>query len=202
MKKKLLLLATAVVFFSPVAAKANQKSSIYVGITGALERLASQGGDTAQTRFLKDENIFALGLEAGFGYKVWNNLQLAGWVRGLYGPEHKFDAKKAQEALPYSIVVEPRVTLGWEFPVSANISITPFVGAGWEMSWAKTDGKEFKMKWKVPAVLGVRANFGFVYASVNGRFDLTASEINAKTDVREADTFRNWGMEASVGAEF
>lgn len=202
MKKKLLLLATAAVFFSPVAAKANSKSSIYVGLTGTLERLASQAGNTAETDYFKDENYLSAGIEAGYGYKVWNNLQVAGWLRGLYAVEHKFDNAKNKSALPHAIVLEPRITLGWEIPVSSNISITPFVGAGWEMNFAKKDGKEFKMDWKIPAVLGVRANFGFVYAAVNGRYDLTASEVNAKEGDREADSLRNWGVEASFGSEF
>lgn len=209
MKKKLLLLATAAVFFSPVAAKANQKSSIYVGLTGTLERLATQGGQTFASDYLKDENFFSGGVEAGFGYKVWNNLQVAGWVRGLYSFEHTYaDTKKVGAEVrkdPYAIVIEPRVTLGWEFPVSGTVSITPFVGTGFEFNWAKKDGKEFKMDWKIPAVLGVRANFGYVYASVNGRFDLTAAEINAADAAvgrTEADTARFWGIEASVGAEF
>lgn len=203
MKNKLLLLATAAVFMSPVAAKSGQKSSIFVGLTGALERLATQGGNKAETDFLNDENFLSGGVEAGFGYNVWNNLQLTGWIRGMYGVEHKFAEAKKRADLPYAIIVEPRVTLGWEFPVSGNISITPFVGAGFEMNWAKKDGKEFKMDWNIPFVAGVRANFGYVYATLNGRIDTTASEINAKTDVRpEADTFRKWGIDASIGAEF
>lgn len=203
MKNKLLLLATAAVFMSPVAAKPNQKSSIFVGLTGALERLATQGGNTTETDNYKDENFLSAGIEAGFGYKVWNNLQLAGWIRGMYGVEHKFAEAKKSADLPYSIIVEPRITLGWEFPVSGNISITPFIGAGFEMNFAKKDGKDYSMEWKIPAVAGVRANFGYVYVTLNGRIDATASVKNAKSDVRpEADTFRNWGVEASVGAEF
>lgn len=209
MKKKLLLLATVAVFMSPVAAKANQKSSIFVGLTGTLERLATQGGQALASDYLKDENFLGLGVEAGFGYKVWNNLQLAGWVRGAYSFEHTYaDAKKVgleTRKDPYAIVVEPRITLGWEFPVSGNISITPFIGAGFEMNFAKKDGKDFGMDWKIPAVLGLRANFGYVYASVNGRFDLTAAEINKKDEAirrAEADTARFWGVDASIGAEF
>lgn len=209
MKKNLLLLATAAVFMSPVAAKANQKSSIFVGLTGTFERLATQGGQAVVSDYLKDESFLGLGLEAGFGYKVWNNLQLAGWVRGVYSFEHTFaDTKKVGAETrkdPYAIVIEPRVTLGWEFPVSGNISITPFIGAGFEMNFAKKDGKEFKMDFKIPAVFGVRANFGYVYASVNGRFDLTSAEINAKDEKvgrTEADTARFWGIDASIGAEF
>jgi hypothetical protein len=209
MKKKLLLLATAAVFFSPVAAKANSKSSIYVGLTGTLERLMSQGGQTLASDYLKDENFLSGGIEAGYGYKVWSNLQVAGFVRGMYSVEHTYaDAKKVGDAVrkdPYAIVIEPRVTLGWEFPVSGTVSITPFIGAGFEMNWAKKDGKEFKMDWKIPAVAGVRANFGCVYASLNARFDLTAAEINAKDEAigrTEADTARFFGVEASIGAEF
>ncbi len=103
---------------------------------------------------------------------------------------------------PLGFVIEPRVTLGWEFPVSGNVSITPFIGVGAEAYFSKKNGKEYEVAWTVPGVAGIRANFGYVYASVNGRFDLTATEINAKSDVREADTYRNWGVEASVGAEF
>ena len=208
MKKKLLLLATAAVFMSPVAAKANQKSSIYVGLTGTMERLATQGGQTLASDYLKDENFFSVGAEAGFGYKVWSNLQVAGWLRGLYSGEHTYaDATKGEDGKtlvrPSGFVIEPRVTLGWEIPVSGNISITPFIGVGAEADFSKRDGKEYSVSWTIPAVGGIRANFGYVYAAVNGRFDLTATEINAKSDVRaEADTYRNWGVEASVGAEF
>lgn len=211
MKKKLLLLATAAVFFSPVAAKANQKQSIYVGVTGTLERLATQGDKTAVSDYLKDENFLSAGIESGYGYKVWRNLQLAGWIRGLYSFEHTYaNTKKVGDVVrkdPYAIVVEPRVTLGWEFPVSGSVSITPFIGAGLEVNFAKTknNGTEYETNWKVPAVAGVRANFGSVYVAFNGRFDLTPSDVSdaevavAKTD---ADKVRSWGLEASVGAEF
>lgn len=207
MKKKLLLLATAAVFMSPVAAKANSKSSVYLGLTGTLERLATQGGQELASDYLKDENFLSGGIEAGFGYKVWNNLQVAGWVRGLFSLEHTFaEAKKGEDGKTLvrtsGFVIEPRVTLGWEFPVSGNFSITPFVGAGVEAYFSKKDGKEYSVAWTIPGVAGVRANFGYVYASVNARFDLTATEVNKKSDVREADTYRNWGVEASVGAEF
>jgi hypothetical protein len=208
MKKKLLLLATAAVFFSPVAAKANSKSSIYVGLTGTLERLMSQGGQTLASDYLKDENFLSGGIEAGYGYKVWSNLQVAGFVRGMYAAEHTYaDAKKGEDGKTLvrssGFVIEPRVTLGWEVPVSGTVSITPFIGVGAEAYFSKKDGKEYSVSWTVPGVAGVRANFGYVYASVNSRFDLTTTEINAKSDVRaEADTYRNWGLEASVGAEF
>ncbi len=209
MKNKLLLLATAAVFMSPVAAKANQNSSIYVGLTGTLERLATQIGQAAVSDYLKDENFLGSGIEAGFGYKVWNNLQVAGWLRGVYSFEHTFaDTKKVGNATrkdPYAIIVEPRITLGWEFPVSGNVSITPFIGAGFEMNFAKKDGKKFSMDWKIPALAGVRANFGYVYASVNARFDLTAAEINKKDEKigrTEVDAARFWGIDTSIGAEF
>lgn len=203
MKNKLLLLATAAAFMSPVAAKANQNYSIFVGATGTLERLATQGGNTAETDVFKDESFLSAGLEVGFGYKVWSNLQIAGWLRGLYGFEHKFDEKKKAANLPYELVLEPRLTVGWEFPVGASFTITPFIGAGAEMSWTKKNDKEFKMNWKIPGVVGIRANYGYVYATLSGRFDITASEKNEKSDVRpEADTYRNWGIEASLGAEF
>lgn len=214
MKKKLLLLATAAVFMSPVAAKANQKSSIYVGLTGTLERLATQGDKTTASDYLKDENFLSAGIEAGYGYKVWNNLQVAGFVRGLYSLEHAFaDTKKKfgsdvkRDNDPAEWIIEPRVTLGWEFPVSSNFSITPFIGAGFEMNFAKTKnaGKEYEMNWKIPAVVGVRASFGYVYATINGRFDLTTSQVSdaeAEVAKSDADKVRSWGLEASVGAEF
>lgn len=210
MKNKLLLLATAAVFFSPVAAKANSKSSIYVGLTGTLERLASQGDKVAASDYLKDENFLGGGVEAGFGYKVWNNLQLAGWVRGMYAAEHKYpEAKKLTSGKdridPSAWIIEPRVTLGWEIPVSANISITPFLGAGLELNFAKTknNGTEYETQWKVPGVAGVRANFGVVYATLNGRFDLTTSEVADADKVgSDVDKVRSWGVDLSVGAEF
>jgi hypothetical protein len=213
MKKKLLLLATAAVFLSPVAAKANQKGSVYVGLTGTLERLATQGDQPTVSDYLKDENYFSAGVEAGCGYKVWNNLQVAGLVRGLYSFEHKFaDTKKkidgtARDADPSAWIVEPRVTLGWEFPVNNCFSITPFIGAGFEMNFAKTKnaGKEYEMNWKIPGVFGVRANYSSVYVSLNGRFDITASEIsNADAAIGKTgtDKVRAWGLDASVGAEF
>lgn len=203
MKNKLLLLATAAAFMSPVAAKANQNGSIFVGLTGTLERLATQGGNTLETDRFKDESFLSVGIEAGYGYKVWKNLQIAGWVRGLYGPEHKYDEKKKLKNLPSEIIIEPRITLGWEFPVGGSFTITPFFGAGFEMSWTKKDDKETKMNFKMPAVAGVRMNYSYVYLTLNGRFDITATEVNEKSDVRaEADSFRNWGIEASLGAEF
>lgn len=209
MKNKLLLLATAAVFLSPVAAKANQKSSIYVGGTGGFERLASQGGVAAASDYLKDETFGSLGVEAGFGYKVWQNLQVAGWVRGLYSFEHKFaEGKKLENGTnrvdPYAIVIEPRVTLGWEFPVNQTVSITPFLGVGAEMSASKKDGKSFSANWKMPVVGGVRVGIGSVYLSVNARYDLTSAEINAKDAAvgrTEADTARFWGMDFAIGAE-
>lgn len=212
MKKKLLLLATAAVFFSPVAAKANSRSSIYVGLTGTLERLATQGERTAVSDYLKDENFLSGGIEAGYGYKVWNNLQVAGLLRTLYSVEHAYpDAKKLANGTkridPSAGIIEPRVTLGWEIPVSGNVSITPFIGAGFEMSFAKTknNGTECEMNWKVPAVAGVRANFGYVYVSLNGRFDLTTSEVTVVDPTVgniDTDKVRSWGLEASIGAEF
>jgi opacity protein-like surface antigen len=213
MKNKLLLLATAAVFMSPVAAKANSKGSVYVGLTGTFERLATQGDKAAVSDYLKDENFLSFGIEAGYGYKVWNNLQLAGWVRGLYSMEHAYpDSKKLTSGAkrsndPYAIIIEPRVTLGWEFPVSGSISITPFVGAGVEVNVAKTKNKdtEFETQWKIPAVAGIRANFGYVYATINGRFDLTTSEVSdaePAVDRLETDKVRSWGIEASIGAEF
>jgi opacity protein-like surface antigen len=211
MKKKLLLLATAAVFFSPVAAKANAKSSIYVGLTGTLERLATQGDSSIASDYLKDENFLSGGIEAGYGYKVWNNLQVAGWVRGLYSLEHTYpDAKKLtngnKRVDPAAFIIETRVTLGWEIPVSANISITPFIGTGFEMNIAKTkdNGTKYETNWKIPAVAGVRANFGVVYATLNARFDLTTSDVaDADAPVGSAaDKVRSWGAEVSVGAEF
>lgn len=214
MKKKLLLLATAAVFFSPVAAKANQAGSVYVGLTGTLERLATQGGQALASDYLKDESFLSAGIEAGYGYKVWSNLQVAGWIRGLYSVEHAFaDTKKKADAVtkrandPAALIIEPRLTLGWEFPIGGNFSITPFAGAGIEVNFAKTkkNGTEYEANWKIPAVAGVRANFGSVYVSFNGRIDLTTSDVSdaeaaiAKTD---ADKVRSWGLEASVGAEF
>lgn len=197
-------------FFSPVAAKANSKSSIYVGVTGTLERLASQGDKTAASDYLKDENFLSFGLEAGYGYKVWNNLQLAGFVRGLYSLEHEYpDAKKlstgAKRTDPGAFIIEPRVTLGWEIPVSGNISITPFLGAGLELNFAKTknNGTEYETQWKVPGVIGARANFGVVYATLNGRLDLTTSDIADADKVgSDVDKVRSWGVDIAVGAEF
>lgn len=203
--KKILLLASAVAVLSPVAAKANQKSSVYVGIAGTLERLFSQGGSAVASDYLKDENFFAIGIEGGFGYKVWNNLQLAGFLRAQYSPEHDFAKEKNQTKGTAGAVIEPRVTLGWEIPVSGNFTITPFIGAGFEMNFAKKDGKEYGMDWKVPAVLGARFGFGYVYASVNGRLDLTSQEINKKDEAlgrAEADTAKFFGVDVSVGAEF
>ena len=212
MKKKLLLLATAAVFFSPVAAKANSKSSIYVGLTGTLERLMSQGDKTTASDYLKDENFLSGGIEAGYGYKVWNNLQVAGLVRGLYSLEHTYpDAKKLTSGTkrvdPAAWIIEPRLTLGWEIPVSGTVSITPFIGAGFEMNFAKTKNKgtEYEMNWKIPAVAGLRANFGYVYATINGRFDLTTSDVayaDAPVGNTDTDKVRSWGVEASLGAEF
>lgn len=205
MKKKILL-ATAAVFMSPVAAKANQKSSIYVGLTGALQQfLKSTGDQVAFDNQYKDETFYSAGLEAGYGYKVWSNLQLAGFVRGGYSFEHEYAADKKRAKESGVIEIEPRVTLGWEFPVSSNFTVTPFVGAGYEMSFIKKDGKDYSMEWTIPAVVGVRANYGYVYVAVNGRFDLTTGKIadQAKAEGQtEENTARAWGAAVTAGAEF
>jgi hypothetical protein len=204
MKKKLLLLATAAVFFSPVAAKANQKGSIYVGLTGALQQFVKSTGDqVAFDNQYKDETFYSFGLEAGYGYKVWNNLQVAGWVRGVYSFEHEYAKDKDRAKAPAVIEFEPRVTLGWEFPVNNCFSITPFIGAGVEMSFTKKDGKKYSTDWTIPAVAGVRANYGYFFASVNARYDLTTGKFaDKKAGQTEENKARAWGAALTVGAEF
>jgi hypothetical protein len=206
--KKIILLSTAAVLLSPIAAKANQKSSIFVGAFGTVERLAIQHGEAAASDYLKDESFWTGGIEAGYGYKAWKNLQVTGLLRAGYSPEHTYaDTKKVGDALrkdPGAVIVEPRVTVGWEFPVSGNVTITPFIGTGLEMNFSKKDGKKVSTDLKMPLVGGARFGFGTVYVSLNGRFDLTSAAIDKKTEAlnREADAVRFLGGELSVGAEF
>jgi hypothetical protein len=202
MKTKLLLLATAALFASPVAAKANQKGSVYLGVTGTMQQFTkSEGADAAFDKTFKDETFWAAGIEAGYGYKVWNNLQLAGFVRGSYALAHEFDAAKKLAKQGAAFEIEPRVTIGWEIPMGSKASITPFVGAGVEFSFAKKaeDSKEYNTDWTVPGVLGARVNFGYVYTTISGRFDLTAKEHEQEKDKFKA---RSWGGALTVGAEF
>lgn len=209
--KKIILLSTAAVLLSPIAAKANQKSSILVGGTFALERQLtgsanSEGGKLELKKF-EGENYISFGLESYYTYKVWNGLQIAPGLRALYAPEHTFEASKNMPKLLNSFVVEPRFLLGYEVQLGSNFTMTPFLGVGFE--WTidkekKADGKseEWKAdKWKVTGALGARFAYSHFYASLAGRFDLTASDL-PKGSLAEAPTYRNGGVELSIGAEF
>jgi opacity protein-like surface antigen len=208
--KKIILLSTAAVLLSPIAAKANQKSSILVGGTFALERqLTGSSKDVGGEEVLKKfegENYLSFGLEAYYTYKVWNGLQIAPGLRALYAPEHTFEASKNMPKLLNSFVVEPRFLLGYEVQLGSNVTLTPFAGFGFE--WTidkekKADGKdEWKFdKWKVTAVAGARFAYSNFYAALAGRFDVTASDL-PKGTLAEAPTYRNGGVEVSIGAEF
>lgn len=208
--KKIILLSTAAALLTPLAAKANQKSSIFVGAFGTLERLATQHGTDAASDYLKDENFWALGIEGGFGYKVWKDMQISGWLRAGYSFEHEFKEGKVgadgnRRKDPYALIVEPRVTFGWEFAVANNMTITPFIGFGVEMNFSKKEDDKWGTDVKVPAVLGARFAYNPVYVSINGRFDVNSQDIN-KADAAlgrdTADSVRYWGVEASIGAEF
>lgn len=208
--KKIILLSTAAVLLSPIAAKANQKSSILVGGTFALERQLTGSfkdvGGEAELKKFEGENYLSFGLESYYTYKVWNSLQIAPGLRALYAPEHTFEASKNMPKLLNSFIIEPRFVLGYEVQLGANFTLTPFVGLGLE--WTidkekKADGRdEWKFdKWKVTGALGARFAYSNFYASLAGRFDLTASDL-PKGTLAEAPTYRNGGVEVSIGAEF
>jgi hypothetical protein len=206
--KKIILLSTAAMLLSPVAAKAGQKGSILVGLTGTLERLMSASHTASTSDSVKNydgENYLSAGAEAFYTYKVYNNLQVAGGVRGMYALEHEFETSKNHPKLLSGFVIEPRVTVGYEFEVAPKFTLTPYAGLGFEFNIAKekdTAGKEaWASHFKLIAPVGVRVAYDYFYANLNARFDVTSTDL-PKGNLAEAPTARNFGVEVSIGAEF
>jgi hypothetical protein len=211
--KKIILLTTAAALLSPLAAKANNKSSIMVGLKGMWERQATGSSNTGGEDILKGyegENFLAGGLEGYYTYKVWKNLQVAAGAEITFAPEHTFkdENKKLVDAdkAPYAIGFAPRVNVGWAIAAGNDVEITPYIGFGVEGQFAertKADGKkEWTSQWKMPILAGVRVNYSYFYANVAGRFDATSTNLmEGLTKEGKADA-RYAGVELSIGAEF
>lgn len=220
--KKIILLSTAAALLSPLAAKANQKSSILVGLRGSYEWVfngsPANENDIVGKDFvdgLSKESFGAIGLEVAYTNKVWNNLQLGIGLSGLYGPESKLAddvAKKLKSIkdgkLPLSFIGEVRGTIGWSFPVTSSFELTPFAGIGAEITARKgitveNSTEHWRSQFKVPVYLGVRASYGYMYASFAGRMDTMTHDAMDGFDAKTSKAnIRNWGLDASIGAEF
>lgn len=207
--KKIILLSTAAMLLSPLAAKAGQKSSIIVAATGTLERVMSSSSNATTKSIVEQhegENFLAFGAEGYYTYKVYGDVVVAGGLRALYAPEHKFEESKGAANLVAGFVVEPRVTVGYEFAVAQNFSVTPYAGLGVEFNIDQEKTTAGKEEWKTHTKLilpvGARMTYANFFANVNARFDVTATDLPKSTFSTEVPSVRNWGVEISLGAEF
>jgi len=210
--KKIILLTTAAVLFSPIAAKSNQKSSILVGIKASAERMiwnsAAENNQTEQNT-VKDyegENFWGGGAEFGYSYKVSGNWLFAGILGVAYSPEHEFAKDKSHPKTKAQVNLRPEIAAGYEFQLGHNASVTPFVGVGAEFAiYNENDSGDASLatKWKVPFAVGARVNVSYFYATLAGRFDLTATDLPTGSLANgKALKSRNGGLEISIGAEF
>ncbi len=211
--KKIILLSTAAMLLSPIAAKANQKSSILVGLKGVWERKVGGDSNIGGEDILKayeGENFISGGIETYYTYKAWKSLQISAGAEFTFSPEHEFQAASqtvlGNKAAPYSLGLAPRFNIGWTFASANNLEITPYVGFGLEFNFAEqtkaADKKEWASEFKMPVFAGVRVNYSYFYASLAGRIDATSTDLmegraaDAKADARFA------GVELSIGSEF
>lgn len=207
--KKIILLTTAAVLLSPIAAKANQKSSILVGGTFVLERKLTGSskdvGGEAILALYDNENFISYGLETYYTYKVWNGLQIAPGLRASYAPEHKFEASKNTPNLLSTWQIEPRLNLGYEVQLGSAFTMTPFLGLGIEASIYQAENankkKEWTADWKPLGIVGARFAYNYFYASLGAHFDLMSTEVG-KGKIVEPANLHKWGFEVSLGAEF
>lgn len=199
----MLFLATAVMFASPVAAKANQQYSYFAGIHGAMQRYYhSSGGEKAlfDARY-NNKKLWAFGIEGGFGGKVYNDLRVDGFLQGRYAlaPTYALTGEDI-----YGFEVQPTVTLGWEFPMG-QFSLTPFAGLGLEATIAKPNEK-YKLTFLPRVVGGLRLGAGPMYVSANFQWDLMSQAADSANKELVADKEkmfgRSWCVQLALGLEF